>query len=92
MVKRLILVINPGSTTTKFAIFEDDNMIFEKNIRHLPEEIASFETISSQFHFRKNHIMNELIERKTVRINKILYFISAVLPFIANSLPIMVNE
>lgn len=64
MVKRLILVINPGSTTTKFAIFEDDNMIFEKNIRHLPEEIASFETISSQFHFRKNHIMNELIERK----------------------------
>lgn len=64
MGKRLILVINPGSTSTKFAIFEEDNMIFEKNIRHLPEEIASFEKIADQFHFRKNQIMNELVERK----------------------------
>lgn len=64
MEKRLILVINPGSTSTKFAVFEEDNMIFEKNIRHLPEEIASFEKIADQFHFRKNQIMNELVERK----------------------------
>ncbi|MCE5347470.1 MAG: butyrate kinase [Bacteroidales bacterium] len=64
MAKRLILTINPGSTSTKFALFEEGNLIFEKNVRHLPEEIASFEKIADQFRFRKDHIMNELIERK----------------------------
>ncbi|HPT21292.1 MAG TPA: butyrate kinase [Bacteroidales bacterium] len=64
MAKRLILAINPGSTSTKFAVFEEENVIFEKNIKHNPEEISSFEKISDQFHFRKDHIMNELVERK----------------------------
>jgi butyrate kinase len=60
MSKRLILAINPGSTSTKFALFEEDNLIFEKTLRHTSEELAGFKKITDQFHFRKDLIMNEL--------------------------------
>jgi butyrate kinase len=65
MAKRLILAINPGSTSTKFSLFEEEKLIFEKSLCHLPEDLAGFEKISDQFHFRKDLIMNELLERKT---------------------------
>jgi butyrate kinase len=65
MAKRLILVINPGSTSTKFSLFEEENLIFEKTLRHTTEELAGFEKITDQFHFRKDLIMNELSERET---------------------------
>jgi butyrate kinase len=60
MVKRLILAINPGSTSTKFSLFEEENLIFEKSLRHTAEELAGFSKITDQFYFRKNLIMNEL--------------------------------
>jgi butyrate kinase len=64
MAKRLILAINPGSTSTKFSLFEEENLVFEKNLRHTTEELKSFEKITEQFHFRKDLIMNELTVRK----------------------------
>jgi len=64
MVKRLILAINPGSTSTKFSLYEEDELIFEKTLRHSAEELEKFEHITDQFHFRKDLIMNELSERK----------------------------
>ena len=64
MSKRLILVINPGSTSTKFALFEEENMIFESTLRHSVEEMSSFTKITDQFHFRKDLILKELRERK----------------------------
>jgi len=64
MIKRLILAINPGSTSTKFSLFEEDELVFEKTLRHSSEELKRFERISDQFHFRKDLIMNELSERK----------------------------
>lgn len=63
MTKRLILAINPGSTSTKVSLFEEEILVFEKNLRHTIKELDRFEKISDQFHFRKNLIMNELIER-----------------------------
>ena len=65
MSKRLILAINPGSTSTKFALFEEETLIFEKTLRHSPEELAGFVRITDQFHFRKDLIMKELSEKKT---------------------------
>lgn len=62
MSKRLILAINPGSTSTKFALFEEENLIFEKTLRHTFEEISGYGKITDQFHFRKNLILNELTE------------------------------
>ncbi len=64
MIKRLILAINPGSTSTKFSLFEEEELVFEKTLRHSSEELKIFERITDQFHFRKDLIMNELSERK----------------------------
>lgn len=63
MTNRLILAINPGSTSTKFSLFEEEELVFEKTLRHSAAELENFERISDQFHFRKNLIMNELSER-----------------------------
>jgi butyrate kinase len=65
MTDRLILAINPGSTSTKFSLFEEDRLVFEKTLRHTPEELNKFEKITDQFHFRKDLIMNELSTRMT---------------------------
>jgi butyrate kinase len=62
--KRLILAINPGSTSTKFSLFEEEKLVFEITLRHTSEELMKFKKITDQFHFRKNLIMNELSERK----------------------------
>jgi butyrate kinase len=64
MINRLILAINPGSTSTKFSLFEEEKLVFEKTLRHSSEELKNFERITDQFHFRKDLIMNELSERK----------------------------
>jgi butyrate kinase len=65
MSKRLILAVNPGSTSTKFALFEEEILIFEKTLRHSSEEISGYAKVTDQFHFRKDLIMKELVERNT---------------------------
>jgi butyrate kinase len=65
MSKRLILAINPGSTSTKFALYEEEKLIFEKTLRHSADELAGFPKITDQFHFRKDLIMKELTVRQT---------------------------
>lgn len=55
-----ILTINPGSTSTKIAVFEDENEVFSTTLRHSAEELAPFSTVASQFQFRKNIILSEL--------------------------------
>ena len=55
-----ILAINPGSTSTKIAVYQGSEPIFLKNLKHSPEELAKFKKISDQFHFRKNHILQQL--------------------------------
>ena len=64
MINRLILAINPGSTSTKFSLFEEEKLVFEKALSHSVEELKNFKRITDQFHFRKGLIMNELSERK----------------------------
>lgn len=55
-----ILTINPGSTSTKIAVFEDEKEIFSKTLRHTAEELSPFTTVASQFQFRKDIILTEL--------------------------------
>lgn len=55
-----ILAINPGSTSTKIAIFEDDKQIFVKNIKHSTDDLSAFNTIADQYEFRKDVIIDEL--------------------------------
>ena len=39
-----ILTIDPGSTSTKIGVFDDEKMLFEENLHHSAEELAQFET------------------------------------------------
>jgi butyrate kinase len=64
MAKRLILALNPGSTSTKFALYEEDTVVFEKSLSHSFDDMASFEKITDQLDFRKDLIMKELEEKK----------------------------
>ena len=55
-----VLVINPGSTSTKMAVVEDGEPRLIKVIRHTAEELAPFAKITDQFDFRRKMILNEL--------------------------------
>ena len=57
------LIINPGSTSTKIGVFEDENLLFEETLRHSTEEISQYATIADQKDFRKNIIINLLNEK-----------------------------
>ena len=51
-----VLVINPGSTSTKFAVYEDENPILVKGIEHNADEISKFNNILDQYEMRKEQI------------------------------------
>ena len=55
-----IIAINPGSTSTKIAVYRNKECIFEENIKHSAEELAPFEKITDQFEFRKKAILERL--------------------------------
>ncbi len=55
-----ILTINPGSTSTKFALFKGEESLLTKNIDHSNEELAPFEKMVDQFQMRKSIIVSEL--------------------------------
>ena len=55
-----ILVINPGSTSTKIAIYYDEKEVLKKVIDHDVEELKTFKTVADQYEFRKNIILNVL--------------------------------
>ncbi|SHI85754.1 butyrate kinase [Dethiosulfatibacter aminovorans DSM 17477] len=59
-----ILAINPGSTSTKFGVYSNEELVFEKTLRHDVEELKNFEKIIDQLDFRKNSILNCLSEAK----------------------------
>lgn len=52
-----VLTINPGSTSTKIGVFEDENLMFEETLRHSTEEISSYEKVYDQYEFRKEIIL-----------------------------------
>lgn len=55
-----ILAINPGSTSTKIAVFDDVKEIFVKNIKHSVDELKDFQKIFDQYNFREKVILDEL--------------------------------
>ena len=57
------LIINPGSTSTKIGVFEDETLLFEETLRHSTEEIAQYASIVDQKDFRKEIITNLLKEK-----------------------------
>jgi len=60
-----ILAINPGSTSTKIAVYINDRAIFYKNSKHSVEELAKFPTIADQYEYRKDIVYQELVKSDT---------------------------
>jgi len=57
-----ILAINPGSTSTKIALYEDEKELLVKTLDHPVEEIEKFDKIVDQFEMRKNVVISFLRE------------------------------
>lgn len=55
-----IFAVNPGSTSTKIALFEDDTPLFSANVSHNAEMLNTFPEISDQFEYRKDTILREV--------------------------------
>ena len=55
-----LLIINPGSTSTKIGVYEDEKQLFEETLRHSTEEISKYATIYDQKDFRKEVILSVL--------------------------------
>ena len=64
------LIINPGSTSTKIGVFEDESLLFEETLRHSSEEITSFPNIVAQKDFRKK-IITDLLESRNFHISRL---------------------
>jgi len=57
-----ILAINPGSTSTKFAVYFDEECVLNKTIRHSMDELMRYKNVIDQFDFRKGFIVDALME------------------------------
>lgn len=55
-----ILVINPGATSTKISVFEDETQVFKTNIEHCAKELAPFNCVAEQREYRKTAILTAL--------------------------------
>lgn len=62
MAQEKILVINPGSTSTKIAVFQEETPLFSESIRHTPEELNPFPHVMDQYEYRKDLILSTLRE------------------------------
>ena len=58
-----LLIINPGSTSTKIGVYEDEREILEETLRHSSDEIGKYPTIVDQLDFRKDVILKVLEEK-----------------------------
>lgn len=65
-----LLVINPGSTSTKIAIFENERPLLEQTIYHSAEELEDFPRIVDQYQFRKDIILENL-HSQGINLNKL---------------------
>lgn len=61
MKKYKVFAINPGSTSTKIALFEGDTCLFSKNVSHDAKELEKYDNLSQQLPYRKSMI-RELLE------------------------------
>ena len=62
------LIINPGSTSTKLGVFEDETLLMDETLRHSTEEIAQYPNIIAQKDFRKNIIL-DFLKEKNIDVN-----------------------
>ncbi|MFZ2285418.1 MAG: butyrate kinase [Bacteroidales bacterium] len=65
MKHQLILAVNPGSTSTKFALYDGDRLVFDKTLRHSASELEGYKKMTDQLQFRYKLIIEALKDECT---------------------------
>lgn len=65
-----ILVLNPGSTSTKLSVYDGESPIFTESIQHSPEELATFMHVADQYEFRRDVVLQSL-ERHEIELSSL---------------------
>lgn len=53
-----LLILNPGSTSTKLAVFDGEEPLFVESITHSAEELAPFDCVADQYGFRRDLVLD----------------------------------
>ena len=69
-----VFTINPGSTSTKIALFEGEKCLYSQNVSHDASELAKYENISDQLPYRRNMIL-DLLKEANVSIDDVDVFV-----------------
>ena len=65
-----ILAINPGSTSTKIALYEDEERILNSTLNHPAEELGKFDRVIDQYEYRKDEIL-KFLQNEGINIEKL---------------------
>lgn len=57
-----VLVINPGATSTKVAVFEEERELLKKSIVHTAQELEGFDRVIDQADFRQRAVLEAVAE------------------------------
>ncbi len=63
-----LLIINPGSTSTKIAVYDGEEQLFVESITHTAEELAKYDALVDQFEFRKDLVI-ETMNKHGISVN-----------------------
>ena len=69
-----IFAVNPGSTSTKIALFEGDTCLFSKNVAHDSAELAKYDSISDQLPYRKQ-VIQEFLSENSIDLSDVDAFV-----------------
>ncbi|MEG2120344.1 MAG: butyrate kinase, partial [Pseudoflavonifractor sp.] len=62
-----LLILNPGSTSTKIAVYDGETPLFTQSIFHTPEELAPFDNAADQYEFRRDVVLRSLEQHKVAQ-------------------------
>jgi butyrate kinase len=65
-----ILAINPGSTSTKISLYEDEKEVFVETLRHTDTELGEYKSVPDQFEFRKNKVL-DFLEKNNYKVEEL---------------------
>ncbi len=63
-----VIAINPGSTSTKVAVFDNESPVLVKNLNHTAEELDQFDRITDQFEYRKK-LIYDVLKKAEIRMD-----------------------
>ena len=69
-----ILVINPGSTSTKVSLFENERRVFERSVFHEASVLLAFPTVNDQMPFRRKVVL-DMMEAEGVQLSSVDAFV-----------------